>query len=476
MGATVAITRGREAEARADVDVSAGVVGQAPAVELETRATAGAYGALSRRNLLIAGLAALGALIFFSGLRWLWGMPVYDTSWYPYYYFTDQARALLHLHWDIGYPGTNIDLIQLNGKWYSIYGLFPSVLMIPFVIGLRHHLSESFIFTALSAVNVGLLYLLFEQVRECGFSRKTWRENLVWAFLLYLGSTALILSLGGGVWYEGHLAACACLLVCLILAFRRHYVWAAVALSCGFHSRSTLLFAFPLLFFLAWEDDLRENLVVPFVRSLWSRRPEWALVPWRRLAGVAAVFAGCIALYLIRNWGMFGNPLESGYGIQLAQHYSFVKDGVFSVRYIPANIVNDFFNFPHITFPTHYSDNPSLDIENGATGISVFLVTPLFLFLFVRNQQRSRLRVALWLTILLSMSFVLMFYTAGYPQFGSRYLFDLFPFAWVILATNDIRMDWRVIALGVFAILLNIWGTYAHLFHIVYFSLPWPKG
>lgn len=455
---------------RADVDVSAQVIEQAPVAEQsETRRTQAVWGVMSRRNLVIAGLVALGSLVFFSLLRWLWGLPVYDTSWFAYNYFGDQARAFLQHHWYFDYPPTNVDLIYVHGHWYSEYGLFPSVFMVPFVIGMRSHLSEKFIFEALSAVNVGLLYLLFEQLRESGFSRKTWRENIIWAVLLYVGSTGLSLALGGGVWYEGHVAALACLLLCLILAFRRHYVWAAVALSCGFHSRSTLLFVFPFLFYMAWEDGLRENLVAPFAASLWKRRPQWALVPWRRLLGVAAVLVGCVAVYLFRNYAMFGNPLESGYGIQITQHYSqYVMHGIFNVRYIPSNIVNDFFSFPHVMMPNSYSDAPVIDLVNGANGICVFLVTPLFLFLFVRNQGRSRLRIALWLTLLISMLFVLMYYASGFPQFGSRYLFDIFPFAWMILAINDIRLDWRVYTLGIFAILLNVWAAY-----VLYLRIPW---
>ncbi|HEX6817343.1 MAG TPA: hypothetical protein VF120_03145, partial [Ktedonobacterales bacterium] len=302
--------------------MSAEVIAQASAQAEKRVPTAQAGSAFSRRNLRIAGVLALGSLLLFVALQRRAHLPTFGST--SHAYFTAQATAFLHLHWNIAYPGDSLDLLRLQGKWYSIYGAFPAVLQMPFVAVLGSHFSDTFFFTALSAINVGLVYLLFEQARESGFSKKTSRENILWAIFLYLGSTGLNLALGGGVWSEGHVAACACLLVCLILAFRRHYVWAAVALTCGFHSRSTLLFAFPLLFFLAWEDDLRENLVVPFARSLWSRRPEWALVPWRRLAGVAAVFAGCIALYLIRNWGMFGNPLESGYGIQLAQHYSFV--------------------------------------------------------------------------------------------------------------------------------------------------------
>jgi hypothetical protein len=327
----------------------------------------------------------------------------------------------------------------------------------------------------LSGINLGLLFLLFEQLRATGLSRRGWRENLIWSILLYLGSTALFLSINAAVYFTGHIVACSCLLVSLLLAFRRHYTWSAVALGCAFFSRPTLLLGFPLLVYLAWQDGGEAHpvaLVAPFARSVWARRPDWHAVPWRRLGGVAAVVGVCLALYLLRNWAMFGNPLENGYNLQLAQLYPFVLHGVNSPYHIAANILDDFFSFPQLSYPTPYSSAPTINFVTGATGMSVFLTTPLFLLLFSRNKRRSWLRVALWGTILLFLAFVLTFYTAGYPQFGTRYLFDIYPVAWVLLAASEIRTDWRFVALGIFALLINILGSFQFWAHTGPYSLP----
>lgn len=434
-------------------------------------------GVFTRFNLTVAGLLALGTLVFLISLNHIWGIPALNTIYSirngtQFSYFAFQADAWLHGHWYLTGMSVTTDLVLLNGHYYSVFGVFPSILMVPLVAIFGRNVSDTLFCMTFSALNIGLFFLLFEQLRACGLTQRGWRENILWSVFLYIGSSALALSLGGGVWYTAHIVACTCVLVSLILALRRHYVWSAVALTCAFFTRSTLIFGFVFLFYLAWQDGTTGTLLQRFVVSLWQRKPDWTAVPWRRLSGVAAVLVGCLVAYLLRNWGMFGNPLESGYGLQLTQHYPFVTHGIFNFRYIPANLINNFFNFPHVVFGTHYTDSPMIDLQNNGNGISVFLTTPLFLFLFTRNRTRSLLRVVLWVTLLLSLAFLLFYYTAGYPQFGTRYLFDIYPYAWVLLAVSDVKVDWRFVALGVFALLFNITGSYQHWTHTDYFHIP----
>lgn len=426
-------------------------------------------GVFTRRNLTVAALLSAAALALYLVLAKSWHLPIKASS--PFNYFGLQASAWLHLRWDLVNLTSRTDLIRLHGEYYSIYGPFPALLMVP-LVALFGSANDVLFTMVISAANLGLLFLLFEQLRANGLTRRGWRENAVWSVLLYIGSTALFLSLTGYVWYTGHIVSCACLLISLLLAFRRHFVWSAVALSCAFLSRSTLLLGFPFLLYLAWQDGGAGHLFEQFIVSVRARRPDWSSVPWRRLSGVIAVLGACLAVYMARNWAMFGNPLESGYEIQRVQHYPFVIHGVFNLRYIPANLINDFFNFPHIMFPTHYSDAPMIDMQNGANGTCVFLTTPLFLLLFWRNRQRSWLRVALWASLLLLMAFVLMFYTAGYPQFGTRYLFDIYPYAWLLLIISDVRMDWHVVVLGAIGLVINFLGDYQHWLHLPFLIFP----
>ncbi|MGH2517325.1 MAG: hypothetical protein ACRDHP_16880, partial [Ktedonobacterales bacterium] len=325
-------------------DVLVNVAGQVGEATAPAEVAAPSAGVFTRRNLVVAALLFVGALVCFAGLARVCHLPLRAAS--PYNYFADQASAWLHLRWYLINPGSTIDLIKLNGHYYSIYGPFPSVLMLP-LVALFGGVNDVYFTMVFSALNLSLLFLLFEQARANGLTRRGWRENAVWSVFLYVGSTALFLSLTGFVWYTGHIVSCACLLLSLLLALRRHFVWSAVALGGAFFTRSIPLLGFPFLLYLAWQDGVAGHEVEAFVASVRARRPNWRAVPWRRLGGVIAVFGACLVLYALRNWSMFGNPLESGYNIQRVQHYAFVTHGVFSPYYIPANLINDFFNFPH---------------------------------------------------------------------------------------------------------------------------------
>lgn len=430
-------------------------------------------GVFTRRNLIIVALLMAGAILLFLGFDAISHVTV---SWPSLYsYFAYQADAWLHGRWDINVTGRTdfTDLIQIDGKYYSIYGPFPALVMLPLVAIFGLNANDVLLTIVLSGANLGLLFLLFEQLRANGWTQRGWRENALWSILLYIGSSAFFLSLRGNVWYMAHILAGTCLLISLLLAFRRHYAWSAVALGGAFFTRPPLLLGFAFLLYLAWQDAGADCRFERFAASLWARRPDWSAIPWRRLSGVVAIFGACVALYLLRNLAMFGDPLESGYNIQMQQHYQFVTHGVNSLYYIPANLINDFFNFPRVHFPTPFSTDPTITLRNEGTGISVFLTTPLFLWLlWWRNARRSWLRVALWGSIFLLLAFVLTFYCSGFPQAGTRYLFDIYPYAWVLLALYDIRTDWRFLAAGLFGVTFNLLVAYELTTRLAGFTLP----
>lgn len=55
---------------------------------------------------------------------------------------------------------------------------------------------------------------------------------------------------------------------------------------------------------------------------------------------------------------------------------------------------------------------------------------------------------------------VLCFHAAGYFQFGARYLFDAYPYAFLLLVISEMRFDWRVLALGAIGVIVNLLGAY----------------
>ncbi|HLW01174.1 MAG TPA: hypothetical protein VKT82_21130 [Ktedonobacterales bacterium] len=412
---------------------------------------------LTRRNALVALALFLVALAFMLSLESRLGLSVTGVSTEPY--FNEQAESWLHGRWDVDIPITAPDIETINGKNYLYYPPFPALLLLPFVALFGVSASDILFTTLLSAANTSLLYLLFEQLRLNGWSKRAWSEHALVTVFCCFGTINLYLSLGGTVWFTAHIVCMTCTLLALLLALRGHYGWGAALLGCAFFARFSVALGFLLLLYLAWQDAGRQPLLGRFVSSLRIYRPDWVAVPWRRLLPVAMVMAAVAVLFAAHNALVFGSPLDTGYTALLQQRYPQVRDGVFNISYVPANFVNMFFNFPYVSFGDLFNRQLQIDLLNKGSGISVFVTTPLFLLLFWRNQRFSALRAALWLVIGLDVVAMLLFYNAGGYQFGVRYLYDVYPFAFLLLVLNDVRIDWRFAALGLFGVVINVLGA-----------------
>lgn len=361
-------------------------------------------------------------------------------------------------------------MIVLNGKNYIVYPPMPAILMMPGVAIFGLKFSDILFTTVFAALNLPLLFLLFEQVRANGLTRRSWIEHIIFSVAFFYGSINLYLSLGGRMWFTAHILSLTFTLLALLVAFRRHFAWGAVFLGCAFFCRATVALGYPFLYYLAWQDAGSQHLLERFLSSLRRRAPDWSAVPWRRLVPALAVTAAVVVLFMLRNLAVFGSPLQTGYDILIKQRYPVVTTGPFNISYIPANIVANFLTFPRVMFTGAFDRHPVVDMLDGKLAISVFFTTPLFLYLFWRNRRFNSMRAALWLTIGLVVIAVLLFHASGWQQFGARYLFDGYAFAFLLVALTDMRIDWRFIALAVLAVGINLGGALEfwtpHLVHL----------
>lgn len=413
---------------------------------------------LTRHNLIVTLALVIFGLCAIIACQLVWRVPVFGQADTPQYVY--QAESFLEGRWDLSLdPAIYNDVVVLHGKYYTIYPPLPAILMLPFVAIWGTRTSDIFFTAVCSALNLGLLYALFEQARAAGLTKRSWRQHVALAALLWIGSINLFLSIGGELWFTAHVVGMTCALLALIAALRREFTWSAAVLACGFFSRGTLLLAFPLVFFISLQEHPGDNLFARALATLRGRRLDWHAVPWRRLAGPAIVLTVALALFMARNTAIFGSPLESGYNIIIRQRYPQVTDGVFSPRYIFSNLLASFYRFPQVTFGGPFDRAPRIDFLNGGYGTSVFITTPLFLLLFWRNRAFHPLRAALWLTIGLLVATALLFHATGWYEFGARYLFEAYPFAFLLLAVSDVRMDWRFYTLGVLGIVTSVAGA-----------------
>jgi hypothetical protein len=379
-------------------------------------------------------------------------------------HFIYQARSFLEGRWDIDLSPATTDVVVVHGKSYIVYPPLPALLLLPFVALFGLHTSDILFTAVLSAANLGLLFLVLEQASTVGLARRNWTQNMVISLSCWLGSITLTLSLGGWVWFTEHIVAMTCTLFALLFALHRRFTWSALWLGCAVFSRAPLLLAFPLLFFLAWQESPADNLFAR-VGALLSTRPlcprlaAWPVVPWRRLSGPMLVLGLVLLLFLARNWVVFGSPFESGYNMLVQQRYPQVQNGLFSLSYVPENVFANFLTFPRVQYSNPFDRTPHIDWVTQGVGTSVFFTTPLFLLLFWRNHHFSPVRAALWVVIGLIVACALLFLATGWVQFGARYLFDAYPFAFLLLAINDIRIDWRFGVLGLLGVLVNLLGA-----------------
>jgi hypothetical protein len=428
--------------------------------------------ALGKRNLRIALALFALTLLTLLGFQARFHIDSFGVSNAEHFLY--QAESLLHGHLDLPLPPSKTDIVVVNGKSYIVYPPFPAVLLMPFVAIFGLSTSDVFFTTVIAALNMPLIFLLLEQVRENGLTRRVWLENLCITLLLYYGSINLWLSLGGRMWFTAHVLCMTCMLLSLLLAFRRHYTWSTVLLACAFFTRATALFGFVFLAYLIWQEGGMGHELERFLGSLRSRIPDWSAIPWRRFLGPAIVVVVMAGLFMARNFAVFGSPLEGGYAVLIHQRYPIVTTGPFCTCYVKSNIVANFFTFPLITFSGPYGGafdrHPVLDMLNHGDAVSVFVTTPLFLLLFWRNRKFSLTRAALWVTIGLIVIAVLLFHAAGWYQFGARYLYDGYAYAFLLLALSDVRVDWRFAALGTLGMLINVLGAAefwtGHIFHL----------
>lgn len=420
--------------------------------------------AFSRRNALVV------AALFAAALLTLW---IFEKALYigihsvsPVNYFVYQAESFLHGRWDLNLSPTFTDIVTIHGKYYIVYPPMPAIVLMPFVaiFGLQ---TSDVLFTAIcSALNLSILYLVLEQVRENGFTRRRSIENVCISLLLWLGSISLWMSLGGEMWFTAQILCMTFTLLALLSAFRRYFALASLLLGCAFFCRATVIFGYVFLLYLAWQDAGVEPHIERFIASVWRRTPAWSAIPWRRLAGPFAVMVGIVLLFMLRNMIVFGSPLDSGYNVLITQKYPEVTTGPFNISYVPANIVANFFSFPQTLFSGAFDRHPVLDVINNGTAVGLFVTTPLFLFLFWHNKRFSATRTALWITLGFMVIAILLFHASGWYQFGARYLFDGYPFAFLLLALTDTRVDWRFAALGYFGVFINVMGAYQFWTHI----------
>jgi|SRR5579871_3655225 len=362
----------------------------------------------------------------------------------------DLARSFLHGKLTVSLFPNRDDLAFYNGNYYVYFGFFPALLLMPLVV-LFHIQSQWGLIPIATLFAARCLYLL---AKDMDLSPK---QSLWIVVAFFFGTIYFFLSLVDITAYYIQVLGIDFLILALYFFIcKKQIVISSLFFCFAFLTRQTLLLA--ICFFIA---------EMIFEEQTWrSTRKNFLLF--------CIPVIGAISLLSVYNSVRFGSPFDNGYAYNIATKKVPIMYGLFSLRYIPANIYFMLFkgldglvkNNTILRFPYYKADY---------MGLGMFFTSPFFFYVFLAKFRAKHVLSSL-ITILVLASFVLLFYNSGFWQYGYRYALDFYPFLFLILISVFRKYFTNMTKISIlYAICFNaffmfsIWGTYPFLPKIFWF-------
>ena len=343
--------------------------------------------------------------------------------------FNPLAAALLQGRLSIGEPMPWIEGIPApDGGWYAPLAPGPVLVLLPVVAVVGPHVLDSGILSALGGALA--VWLAWGLVRRVGGSPR----QAAWLTVgLAFGSQLTWIATSGGPHNVEHALSMAAMLAALQLAIAgRAPVAGGLLWSFAVACRVPIVLALPVF---AW---LYRRRVAAFVVG-------------------AAPIGAALAAY---NVARFGNPFDFGLTrITGGEPPVSVLDepwyehGIFALEYLPRGLHTMLLrSFDLVADPPWFRPN--------WTGTSILLTMPALLWLW---RARDRAFLVPWLTVGLVLVPDLLHGVSGFAQFGYRFICDVLPILWWLLAWVVVRHG---LTLGlrlalVAGIVVNVYGLVA---------------
>jgi len=361
----------------------------------------------------------------------------------PYAYFNVLAQSFLQGRLDLPQPPSTVDLTLHDDKWYVPFPPLAALLMTPWVAVFGG--VETVLFAAcMGAINAALVFLMLQ-----GFAAQRWislslKGALCLTALFAFGTVHWYMSTQGSVWFVAQV--CTVTFVALSVFFAAYHdapIPAGIALGLAMLGRPNLVLTYPLLLGIAIQHAGEKE----------PANKKGYLLRWILSSSIPiACAAGSLLVY---NGLRFGNPLDFGYltaSVDPKVSANLQTYGQFSLAYAWRNIKVMLFSFP-IWNTIRNRITPS------GEGLSIWLTTPAFLFIF-KALRKSPILIGAWISLGLLLIPLITYFNTGWYQFGYRFSLDFIVPLLVLLAfgTGE-RMSrmFRWLILG--SILMNAWGT-----------------
>ena len=358
-----------------------------------------------------------------------------------YDYYGRLGQAFLSGRWWLteAPPWLN-ELVECgDGRFCVAYPPLPAILAVPFAAFLPTALAQVLVSRLLGGASAGIIYLA---LRALGVPRAT----AIWGTALSaVGTTMFFSSVDGRAWFDAHAVAVPFLAAAVLFAARGNAGW-LVGAAIGLAALSRLPVA----------------AAAPALALLLARRGG-TTVP-RALGGVVLGGLPFAAIYVAYNVLRWGGPFDEGY-TRLAEGDIYFSHGVFSPFYIPRQLYAIFVEPPQFVEGTPWFLRPSFK------GMSLFLTTPAFLWLFagLRHVRRDPVIALTAGAALLALLPDLLHATVGFAQFGYRFSLDAQPFLIALALAGDARgadgwrtrPSWLFVVAIVLSTAINLYGTIA---------------
>lgn len=405
---------------------------------------------IDRTLWLTLGLSAL----LFILLHDLLGSDIFGHSWWDSY--TLQALAWRNGSLGLGQNYEYLELAYYNGDWFVSFPPVPSLLMLPLTYIFGLNTPNNFVVMLLALVSI---YFVYKLLRSFGINEYA---SAFFASVAVLGSNMLWMCTNGGVWFMAQ-ACCFALVSAAVYAAvcgKRLLANALIAFAVGCRP-FTLIWYFFFIAYYAKEDLAKENKglgnigIKELIRTV---LPQWKLYIIPALIGTA---------YMAYNYARFDNPFEFGHNYLP----EFQFDSQFSFSYIFSNLVNILLR------PVLLDGNLHLQYTRF-NGFMMYIANPIYLIYLIclirdlRSKKISQNGLVISLLLVLNIILLSAHRTMGGWQFGARYTTDMIPFVMFYLAQTKNGKDeiflekpgrWAY-AIGIFALLFNIYGTLAMSF------------
>jgi hypothetical protein len=326
-----------------------------------------------------------------------------------------------------------------DGRYCVAYPPLPAILTAPLVIFLPTAFAQVLVSRFLGGASAGVLFLA---LRAFGATRLV---ALAGAGLSAFGTTLFFSSVDGRAWFDAHAVAMPFLCAAFLFASRGDRPWLlGAAIGLATLSRLPIAAATPALAVL-----LSVRGGIPLARAF---------------GGVVLGGSPFAAIYVTYNLTRWGTPLDAGYAMLTVGDVFFTK-GLFSLFYLPRHFYAIFIEPPEFVEGTPWFLRPKW------IGMSLFLTTPAFLWLFagLRHVRRDPAVMLTAIAALLALLPDVLHGTVGFQQFGYRFSLDAQPFLVALALAGDARTrdGWRsrpsvlFIAAIVVSVAINLYATIA---------------